>query len=50
MKYENTILGVFVRRINRFVAEVLINGKMETAERVCLYALLKKALDRPGKA
>ena len=27
--YENTVQGLFVRRINRFVAEVLIDGKPE---------------------
>jgi len=29
IQYENTVPGVFARRINRFVAEVLINGKTE---------------------
>lgn len=29
IKYENTVPGTFVRRINRFVAEVLIDGKKE---------------------
>ena len=28
--YENTVAGTFVRRINRFTAEVLIDGKQET--------------------
>ena len=28
--YENTVVGVFVRRINRFTAEVLIDGEPET--------------------
>ena len=27
--YENTVVGVFVRRINRFTAEVLIDGEPE---------------------
>lgn len=27
--YENTVAGTFVRRINRFTAEVLIDGEME---------------------
>ena len=29
IKYENTVPGTFVRRINRFAAEVLIDGKTE---------------------
>ena len=29
IQYENTVPGVFVRRVNRFVAEVLIDGKPE---------------------
>ena len=29
IKYKNTVPGVFVRRVNRFVAEVLIDGKTE---------------------
>ena len=29
IQYEHTVLGVFVRRVNRFVAEVLIDGKNE---------------------
>ena len=29
IKYENTVPGTFARRINRFVAEVLIDGKTE---------------------
>ena len=29
--YENTVAGVFVRRINRFTAEVLIDGEVELA-------------------
>ena len=29
IQYENTVPGTFVRRINRFVAEVLIDGKPE---------------------
>lgn len=29
IKYENTVPGIFVRRVNRFVAEVLIDGKPE---------------------
>ena len=29
IQYEHTVLGVFVRRVNRFVAEVLIDGKTE---------------------
>ena len=28
--YENTVTGEFVRRLNRFTAEVLIDGKIET--------------------
>lgn len=27
--YENTVSGLFVRRVNRFVAEVEIDGKTE---------------------
>ena len=27
--YENTVPATFVRRVNRFVAEVLIDGKLE---------------------
>ena len=30
IQYENTLPGVFVRRVNRFVAEVMIDGKPET--------------------
>lgn len=30
MKYENMIEGKFVRRKNRFIAEVLVNGELET--------------------
>ena len=29
IQYENTVTGTFVRRINRFVAEVMIDGKQE---------------------
>ena len=29
IRYENTVLGRFVRRINRFIAEVLIDGDAE---------------------
>ena len=29
IQYENTVRGTFVRRLNRFVAEVLIDGKTE---------------------
>ena len=29
LQYENTLPGIFVRRVNRFVAEVLINGNTE---------------------
>ena len=29
IQYENTVSGIFVQRINRFVAEVLIDGKQE---------------------
>jgi len=29
IRYENTVPGIFVRRVNRFVAEVLIDGKTE---------------------
>ena len=29
IQYENTVSGIFVRRLNRFVAEVLIDGKPE---------------------
>ena len=29
IQYENTVPGIFVKRINRFVAEVLVNGKQE---------------------
>ena len=29
IRYENIVPGVFVRRVNRFVAEVLIDGKQE---------------------
>lgn len=30
MRYENVVYGTFQKRINRFVAEVLIDGKIET--------------------
>ena len=30
IQYENTIPAVFVRRVNRFVAEVLVEGRTET--------------------
>ena len=29
IKYDNTVPGTFIRRINRFVAEVAINGNTE---------------------
>ena len=29
MKYENMVLGVFIRRPNRFIAHVLIDGQEE---------------------
>ena len=29
IQYENTVQGLFVRRVNRFVAEVLIDGNIE---------------------
>ena len=29
IRYENTVPGLFVRRVNRFVAEVLIDGNTE---------------------
>jgi sugar fermentation stimulation protein A len=29
IQYEHTVPGIFVRRVNRFVAEVLIDGKNE---------------------
>ena len=29
IQYENTVPGIFVRRVNRFVAEVLIDGNKE---------------------
>jgi sugar fermentation stimulation protein A len=29
IKYENTVPGIFVRRLNRFAAEVVIDGKTE---------------------
>ena len=29
IQYENTVTGIFVRRVNRFVAEVLIDGNTE---------------------
>ena len=29
IQYENTLSGIFVRRVNRFVAEVRIDGKPE---------------------
>ncbi len=29
IRYENSVPGIFVRRVNRFVAEVLIDGKTE---------------------
>ena len=32
IRYENTIPAVFVRRVNRFVAEVLVEGRTETGE------------------
>ena len=31
IQYENTVPGIFVRRINRFVAEVQIDGNIEQA-------------------
>ena len=30
IQYENTVPGIFLRRINRFAAEVLVEGKPET--------------------
>ena len=30
IQYENNVPGVFVRRVNRFVSEVLIEGKLES--------------------
>ena len=27
IRYENTVPGIFVRRVNRFVAEVLVDEK-----------------------
>ena len=30
IQYENTVSGIFVKRVNRFVAEVLIDGKQES--------------------
>ena len=30
MRYKNVVTGTFVRRHNRFVAEVIINGSLET--------------------
>ena len=30
IRYENTVPGTFVKRINRFAAEVLVDGKTET--------------------
>lgn len=30
IQYENTVSGIFVRRINRFAAEVLVEGETET--------------------
>ncbi|MBQ4046511.1 MAG: DNA/RNA nuclease SfsA, partial [Lachnospiraceae bacterium] len=29
MQYDNTVPGIFVRRLNRFVAEVLVDGSTE---------------------
>ena len=29
IQYENTVPAIFVRRVNRFVAEVLIDGNTE---------------------
>ena len=29
IRYPNTIPGIFVRRLNRFTAEVMINGQLE---------------------
>ena len=29
IRYENTVQGIFLRRVNRFVAEVLVGGKPE---------------------
>lgn len=29
MKYENIVEGIFIKRINRFIAEVVINGEIE---------------------
>lgn len=31
IQYKNTVPGIFVRRLNRFVAEVLVDGKTEQA-------------------
>ena len=30
MKYKNIVEGIFVKRPNRFIAEVIVNGKNET--------------------
>lgn len=30
MKYENIKEGIFIKRVNRFIAEILIDGKVET--------------------
>ena len=30
MKYERTVKGKFYRRLNRFIAEVYVDGKLET--------------------
>ena len=38
--YENTVTGIFVRRINRFTAEVLIDGEPEIVHRKTAYDLI----------
>ena len=32
IKYENTVPGTFVRRVNRFIAEVMINDNLERVQ------------------
>ena len=49
IKYENTVPGTFIRRINRFVAEVAISGN---TEKVHVYNTdrMRERLDAGAKA
>ncbi|MGN1392763.1 MAG: DNA/RNA nuclease SfsA [Succinivibrionaceae bacterium] len=48
MEYSNTIKGIFIKRLNRFIAEVYINGNIENVHVKntgrCLELLQEKAL------